>query len=261
VAVWDPFLTPRDRELFASSGHGRQAGFGKRPVVMVIDVNYFFCGDRREPILESVKRWRNSCGEEAWDAADRIADLLGVARAQGIPVIYSTGVDRRPDGWGRGRWGEKNARSASDPKAVEAVAFGNTILPAIQPLPQDIVIKKAKPSVFFGTLLNAYLVDLQVDTIIATGGVTSGCVRSTVLDAFSYNYRSAVVEDCTFDRGEASHAIGLFDLDSKYADVIKLDDACRYLSGLPAGLFDEQMPSLREARRSAAVGEAGTALR
>src|SRR5687767_14873932 len=133
MAIWDPFLTPRDRELFASSGHGKQAGFGSRPVVMVIDVNYFFCGDRRLPILESVKEWRNSCGEEGWVAADRIAELLVVAHRQGIPVIYSTGLERRPDGWGRGRWGEKNARSANDPKAVETVAYGNTILPTIAP--------------------------------------------------------------------------------------------------------------------------------
>ena len=104
------------------------------------------------------------------------------------------------------------------------VAYGNTILPTIAPRPQDIVIRKAKPSVFFGTLLNAYLVDLQVDTIIATGGVTSGCIRSTVVDGFSYNYRLAVVEECTFDRGEASHAVGLFDLQSKYADVVRLDE-------------------------------------
>jgi nicotinamidase-related amidase len=248
MAIWDPFLTPRDRQLFASSGHGKQAGFGKRPVVMVIDVNYLFCGDRREPILESVKRWRNSCGEEAWAAADRIAELVAVAHGKGIPVLYSTGLERRPDGWGRGRWGEKNARAGNDPAAVEQVAYGNTILPTVAPRPQDIVIRKAKPSVFFGTLLNAYLVDLQVDTIIATGGVTGGCIRSTVVDGFSYNYRMAVVEECTFDRGEASHALSLFDMDAKYADVVKLDEACRYLSGLPAGLFDEQMPSLREAR-------------
>jgi nicotinamidase-related amidase len=248
MAIWDPFLTPRDRELFATSGHGRQAGFGKRPVVMVIDVNFFFCGDRREPILESVRRWRNSCGEDGWSAADRIAELLVVAHRQSIPVIYSTGLERRPDGWGRGRWGEKNTRSGNDPQAVEMVALGNTILPTVAPQPQDIVIRKAKPSVFFGTLLSAYLVDLGADTIIVTGGVTSGCVRSTVVDGFSSNYRMAVVEECTFDRGQASHAIGLFDLHTRYADVVSLAQACDYLSGLPAGLFDEQMPSLRTAR-------------
>jgi len=246
MAIWDPFLTERDRAVFAGSGHGRAAGFGLRPVVMVVDVNYFFCGDRREPILESIGRWRNSCGEEAWDAADRIARLRAVAHARGIPVIYSTGLERRADGWGRGRWGDKNARR--DPAAVEAAAYANTILPAVTPKAQDIVIRKAKPSVFFGTLLASYLVDLQADTIIVTGGVTSGCIRATVVDGFSFNYRMAVVEDCTFDRGQATHALNLFDLHQKYADVVRLEEAERYLSSLPAGLFDEQMPSLREAR-------------
>jgi hypothetical protein len=65
--IWAPFLTERDKQVFAASGYGARQGFGKRPAILVIDVNYNFCGDRREPILESIKRWRNSCGAEAWD--------------------------------------------------------------------------------------------------------------------------------------------------------------------------------------------------
>lgn len=246
MAIWDPYLTERDREVFAGSGHGRPSGLGKRPVVMVIDVNQFFCGDRREPILESIKRWRNSSGEEAWEAADRIAELLVVAHRQGIPVIYSTGLERRADGWGRGRWGDKVSRK--DPVGPEAAARGNEIIPPIAPIPEDIVIRKAKPSVFFGTMLTGYLIDLAADTIIATGGVTSGCIRATVVDAFSSNYRVGVVEECTFDRGQATHALNLFDIQQKYGDVMSLVDACTYLSNLPAGLFDEQMPSQRGVR-------------
>ena len=256
MAVWDPFLTERDRQVFAGTGHGRAAGFGRRPVVMVIDVNYFFCGDVREPILESIKRWRNGCGEEGWAAADRIAELVAVAHRQGIPVIYATGTERRPDGWGRGRWGDKVSRR--DPAAVEAAAYANTILPAVAPQPRDLVIRKAKPSVFFGTLLASHLVDLAADTIIVTGGVTSGCVRATVVEGFAYNYRMGVVEECTFDRGQATHALNLFDLQQKYADVVSLQAACDYLASLPAGLFDEQMPSLREARETAPGGSRAT---
>jgi nicotinamidase-related amidase len=252
MAIWDPFLTPRDQELFANSGHGRKAGFGKRPVLLVIDVNYSFCGDRRAPILETVKQWRNGCGEEGWDAADRIAELRAVAHRQGIPVIYTTGVERRPDGWGRGRWGDKNTRK--DPAAVEEAWYGTTILPQISPEPQDVVIRKTKPSAFHETPMIEYLVDLHADTLIITGGVTSGCIRASVVDAFSYNFRCVVVEECTFDRGQASHAINLFDLNAKYADVIKLDEACDYLSSLEPGLFDEQMPSLREAREALSAG-------
>ena len=60
--IWDRFLTEEDKEVFAVSGWGARAGYGKRPALLVVDVNYAFCGDKPEPILESIKRWRNSCG-------------------------------------------------------------------------------------------------------------------------------------------------------------------------------------------------------
>src|ERR1043165_9903220 len=66
--IWDKFLTESDKAVFAASGYGALQGFGKRPALLIIDVNYFFCGDRPEPIMESIKRWRNSCGEVAWPA-------------------------------------------------------------------------------------------------------------------------------------------------------------------------------------------------
>ena len=66
--IWNKFLTERDKEVFATSGYGARQGFGKRPALLVIDVNYAFCGDKPEPILESIKKWRNSCGEDAWVA-------------------------------------------------------------------------------------------------------------------------------------------------------------------------------------------------
>jgi len=66
--VWDDYLTDRDVAVASASGYGAMAGFGKRPAVLVIDVNYAFVGDRPEPILDSIKRWHNSCGEEGWQA-------------------------------------------------------------------------------------------------------------------------------------------------------------------------------------------------
>src|SRR5882724_3254932 len=83
--IWNRFLTERDKAVFAAAGYGARAGFGDRPALLVIDVNYNFCGDRREPILESIKRWRNSCGAEAWDGVARIRELIDVAHAQGCP--------------------------------------------------------------------------------------------------------------------------------------------------------------------------------
>ena len=99
--IWDSFLTERDRQVFAAAGYGAPQGFPKRPALLVIDVNYFFCGDHPEPILESIKRWRNSCGEDAWPAIGVIKGLVESARSRGVPVIYTTG-NARPDLWTTG---------------------------------------------------------------------------------------------------------------------------------------------------------------
>ena len=80
MATWDDILTERDKEVFALSGFGKKAGLGQRPTLLIIDVNYNFTGDKPEPILESVKRFRTSCGEEGWDAVYRIRELLAEAR-------------------------------------------------------------------------------------------------------------------------------------------------------------------------------------
>ena len=237
--IWDKFLTERDRQVFAAAGYGAPQGFGKRPALAIIDVNYFFCGDRPEPILESIKRWRNSCGEDAWDGILVIKRLLAAARARGVPVIYSTG-NARPDLWNRGSWLWKNSRAGED-SAVERPRGdfpGATIVPDIEPAPQDIVLYKDKPSAFFGTPLLSYLVLLNCDSLIVTGTTTSGCVRATVLDAFSNNYRVTVVEDACFDRSQASHALSLCDMHAKYADVRPSAEALDFLESYPAGQFD-----------------------
>ena len=235
--AWSRFLTERDKQVFAAAGYARRQGFGGRPAVMVIDVNYNFCGDRPEPILESIKRWRNSCGAEAWDGVAAIAKLLAAARARGLPVIYSTGAGR-DDGWDRKAWAWKSSRAGERPRTEGSGIDGNTIVPAIAPQPQDIVIGKLKPSVFHGTPLQSLLVLLAADSLLVTGTTTSGCVRATVVDAFSANYRVAVVEEGCFDRSQASHAMSLCDMNAKYADVVKLEEALDFVNGLPPGLFE-----------------------
>ena len=107
-----------------------------------------------------------------------------------------------------------------------------------RPAPQDIVVLKQKPSGFFGTNLASYLTLLGADSIIVTGTTTSGCVRATVLDAFSMNYHVAIAEDGCFDRSQASHAINLCDMNAKYADVMKSAEVLDFIDTLPEDLFD-----------------------
>ena len=235
--VWDRYLTERDKQVFASGGFGARQGYGRRPALLVVDVNYIFCGDKPEPILESIKRWRASCGEEAWAGVAAIARLLAACRDKGLPVFYTTG-NRRCDGWDAGSWAWKNRRVLEKPRIAEGDFDGNTIVQEIAPQPRDIVIAKHKPSAFFGTPLQSFLVQHGVDSLLLVGTTTSGCVRATAVDAFSNNYRVAVVEEGCFDRSQASHALSLCDLHAKYADVVKLDDALSFVNTLNAGMFE-----------------------
>jgi maleamate amidohydrolase len=220
---WDDFLTEQDKSVFGAGGYGSRMGLGDRPVVLVVDVTYGFCGDRREPILDSVRRWRSSCGEAAWDALPHVATLCAAARQRDVPVVYTHGAPRRADGLDRGRWADKNRRQAQDPPQT------NEILTEVAPAPADVVIAKEKPSAFFGTPLASYLVALGADSLIVCGTTTSGCVRASVVDAFSLNYRVAIAAEATFDRGQASHWINLFDMDMKYADVLGMSEILDYL--------------------------------
>jgi len=226
--IWDKFLTERDKAVFAASGYGAHAGFGKRPALLVIDVNWAFCGERPEPILESIKRWRNSCGEESWVALEYIKSLIEAARGRGLPVIYTTG-ERRPDNWDAGSWRLKSTRADETGGAVHNDIDGNEIVAMIAPGPRDIVIKKQKPSGFFGTPLASFLTLLGCDSVIVVGTTTSGCVRATAVDAVQNGFRPMVVREAVGDRSAAAHDQSLFDLNAKYADVVSLEETLHYL--------------------------------
>jgi maleamate amidohydrolase len=235
--VWNKFLTERDKAVFAAGGFGARAGFGRRPALVIIDVNWAFCGERAEPILESIKKWRTSCGEDAWAALPYIRQLIDAAHAKGLPVIYTTG-EGRADKWDRGGWSWKSSRGGEAGGRPGSNLDGNEIAAPIAPSPQDIVIKKQKPSGFFGTNLASYLTLLGADSLIVTGTTTSGCVRATVVDAFNLNYRCTLAEEGCFDRSEASHALSLCDMHAKYADVLPTSEILDYIARLPADLFD-----------------------
>lgn len=224
--------------MLDAAGYGARAGFGKRPALLIIDVSYGFTGDRPEPILESVKRWSNSCGEESRAAIARISPLADTFRARHLPVIYSTG-EIRDDNWDAGSWSWKNSRTEEHAGAPRQSRGANEIVDELAPLPQDIVVRKQKPSAFFGTNLASYLTLLGCDSLILTGCTTSGCVRATVIDAFSLNYRCSVIEDGCFDRSEVSHAVTLFDLHCKYADVISSREAIDFVTACPDDLFPD----------------------
>lgn len=224
-------LSDQERAIADASGFGATQGLGQRPALLVIDVNYKFVGERDEPILESIKHWPTSCGERGWAAVPQVQACLEWFRERHLPVFYTTGDDRQ-SGMAHGRWAGKNTRVGG---ARQDEAAGNRIVEAISPQAGETVLRKTKPSAFFGTPLMSYLQELGVDTLIMTGGTTSGCVRATAVDAFSYNFKVGVVQDAVFDRLATSHEISLFDLSLKYADVLSASAVEDYLKALSGG--------------------------
>lgn len=221
--IWDDILTDRDKLIYEISGFGREIELGKRPAVLVIDVTYEFIGDKPEPILESIKRFPLSCGEVGWKCLDGIKLLLEKGRMRGVPIYY-TASEYRPETFNIGA--TKSGRSKD---TLKIKTEHMKIVEEISPTENDVVIYKQRASAFFGTPLISHLNSNGIDTILVCGTTTSGCVRASVVDAFSYGFKVAVIEDCTFDRGEVSHKINLFDMHQKYANVISLNEAIEYL--------------------------------
>jgi maleamate amidohydrolase len=228
--IWDDYITDLDRKVYEKAGFGSSAGFGSRPAILIIDVQYRTVGEAREPILDAMDTYPTAVGERGWAAVDKIRELLEVARPKGVPVLYP--VVERKDRFDTGRWKDKIPGMDSEEHRIGD--RGTQIVEEVAPEPGDVVISKRYASAFFGTPLMTYLNDLDVDTLVVTGCTTSGCVRATVMDAFSYAFRVIVPEDAVYDRGEASHAINLFDMSQKYADILTTSEVISLFDGLPA---------------------------
>jgi len=229
--VWDPYLTEQDRAHLAASGH-RPCRFGERPALVLVDLYRAVFGDRPEPLLEAIKTWPQSCGLAAWNAIPHIQRLLSASRRAGIPIVHITMLS----GTGVPGWSVvRGTEPAPLPPGLQRRTDLGEIIPEVAPLPGETVIRKASPSAFWGSPLSAHLNWLEVDTLIVCGESTSGCVRATVVDGRSHRFHMVVVEEGVFDRHQAAHAMSLFDMDQKYADVLPLGEVERYLAGLRDG--------------------------
>ncbi|MFC2057074.1 isochorismatase family protein [Chloroflexota bacterium] len=225
MPIWDQFLTEQDKQLLRQAAKKEPRGFGNHPALLVIDAYYRALGDRPLHILESVKAWPSSCGMDGWEAIYKTQDLLKAARTNGIPVVYSTSIDDFPSPWHRGSKRKLRYELPEGPHRIQS-----QIVDEVKPQPDELIVRKAAPSAFYGTPLLSHLIYLGVDTVITCGETTSGCVRATVVDGCSHRFSMGVVQECTFDRIQASHAINLFDMNQKYADVVTLEEAVNYFN-------------------------------
>jgi maleamate amidohydrolase len=214
------FELPPD-DPWVARGYGQEPiEPGARPAVLVIDLQYAFT-DPAFPMggAELVER-----------AVERTARVLGAARAVGVPV-FQTVVAWREDGSDLGLWPVKLPRLAevtlgSHWAQVDARVWDDS----------DVLLVKKWPSFFHGTPLVSLLAAAQRDTVIVTGCMTSGCVRATTVDAFSYGYRTLVPEDCVGDQGRDAHLANLRDVHRRYAEVTTADEVVEYLASVSAGV-------------------------
>lgn len=221
---WDGIISEEEQRAYRAAGFGRPSGMGRKPALLIIDVQYRTVGTTPKPFFESIKEFPTSCGEVGWKAVQHIVPLLAEFRQRGWPVLYPHIAPKaKTDG---GRLAEKvPAIMTVAPKGYEFVA-------ELAPREGDILIPKKHPSAFFATPLASHLIDLDADTLIVTGCTTSGCVRASTVDAFSYNFRVTIPEECVYDRSRVCHAVNLFDLSEKYADVAPMADVLRSLHAI-----------------------------
>jgi nicotinamidase-related amidase len=213
---WSTIISDEEQRRYRAAGFGRPSGFGKKPALLIIDVQYRTVGSESKPFWESIKEFPTSCGEAGWKAVHAIQPLLEEFRSRSWPVLYPHVARKQSYDGGR--------LAAKVPSIMSIPDYGYDFVREVAPRDGDILVPKKHPSAFFATALVSHLIDLGVDTVIATGCTTSGCVRGTVVDAFSYNFRVAIPEECVYDRSTVSHAVNLFDMSEKYADVAPVAD-------------------------------------
>jgi nicotinamidase-related amidase len=192
--------------------HGR-AGFGKRPALIVVDVNVGFT-DPDSPLV---------CDLD--EVVTAIARLLSEARRAGIPVVYTTVSYSEPDRRTAAAFIEKIPALLT----LEAGSRWVEIDSRIAPLSDEPVLNKLFASAFFGTTLAAFLAAEGCDSLIVSGASTSGCIRATVVDAIQHGYRVVVPREAVGDRNPAAHEANLYDIDAKYGDVVSVEEVISHL--------------------------------
>jgi nicotinamidase-related amidase len=225
-SAYVPDVVPdSDLAMYRKANFGHPIGWGRKVAIVVVDMTRAFVEDRFA--LGSA-----TMGQAALRG---IAELLAVARPIGIPVCFTKMVPFR-NRTEAGRWYD----SCPDifGRADDAAAHESAeIPPTIAPRPDEAVIVKGKPSAFFGTQLHSMLTFHNVDTLIITGMVTSGCVRATVDDAFAHDYRVIIPVECVADRAEIPHRVNLFDMDMISADVLPLEDVLKHVRKLDRAVY------------------------
>ncbi|MFQ5850346.1 MAG: isochorismatase family protein [Candidatus Binatia bacterium] len=199
----------------------RKTYVGERPALLAIDLYNLVYRGGPKPVHEAVKEHKSACGIFAYDAIKPTKELFALARSKGIPVIYTTTETRKE---------VRPAAVHATNRQIQAIQVDDyEIYQEFRPEAGDLIIYKERASGFYGTPLVAHLTRMGIGSLIVCGESTSGCVRASVVDAYSNGFHVVVVEECCFDRSPLSHKVNLFDMHHKYADVMHLDEVKMHL--------------------------------
>jgi maleamate amidohydrolase len=207
------------QNFYGQIGFSRRVGFGQRPALLIIDCIHG-CSD---PAISPL-------GIPMDAELKNIRRLLDLCRQKGFPVVHTT-VVYSEENFRDGGWFIKKVPSL---EVLRPGAKETQFMPDVMPRAGELVIEKRYPSGFYGTHLQSFLTGCGVDTVIVTGDSTSGCVRATVVDAVSGGFRVIIPRQCVADRVALSHAVNLFDMDSKYGDVMDVEDVVAAVTAMPA---------------------------
>ncbi|AVE48578.1 N-carbamoylsarcosine amidohydrolase [Serratia sp. CY68758] len=196
---------------------GQRIGFGRRPALLAIDFMQAYTTEGAPLFAPGVV-----------SAVEESRELLACARRTGIPVIH-THIRYHAGHFADGGLWVKKAPVMKDMVAGNPLA---AFCPPVAPLANEVVLSKQYASAFFGTALAPLLVAQGIDTLLMIGCSTSGCIRASAVDAVQHGFRAMVVRECVGDRHPGPHEANLFDIDSKYGDVVHKREALDYLNRL-----------------------------
>lgn len=201
---------------FRERGFGQKLGFGANPVLLVVDFANAFT-DPASPLGGNL--------DAPLAQANRLVDA---AHAASVPVIFTLVWYEEENQRDGGIFAKKQTGARHLKAGTRAVQLDERLHRA----PGDAILVKKYASCFFGTDLVPRLLSHGADTLIITGCSTSGCVRATAIDACQNGFRPMVVREAVGDRSKAAHEQSLFDLQTRYADVVGMDETLAYLQAL-----------------------------
>jgi maleamate amidohydrolase len=207
-------VTGDDSAIYRRQNFGNPIGFGRRSALLIVDFTVGF----NDPALFG--------GGNIDAAIRRTGGLLECFRRKQLPIAY-TRVVYADDGSDVGMFA---AKVPSLRLLTESHPAGQ-VVPELAPRPGELIVRKTQASAFFGTNLAPWLLRQGADTLVVAGCTTSGCVRASVVDAISHNFRTVVAADCVGDRALGPHEANLFDMAQKYADVVPRDEIVQALAG------------------------------